>query len=113
MQSTLRLASSKYLHGRTCSIRQLAGIRNDISQIHVNASVVSCRGHVVDNKSIHTGSTKGPLCQETSVKTQLKQVSNVDTPERIRQAWFHPEFPVENMTALLVSKKICGSKQKE
>merc|ERR1712141_71576 len=34
-------------------------------------------------------------------KPQKLNLSNVDTPEKIRQAWFAPEFPVPKMTHLL------------
>ena len=99
MQSTLRLASGRYVRSRTQSARQIAKLKNDLKDATLNPARASCITH----KTIHSDSREGPLCQAESVKTQLKQVSNVDTPETIRKAWFHPEFPVEKMTALLVS----------
>jgi len=97
MQSTLRLASCRYVRSRTQSARQIAKLKNDLKDATLNPARASCITH----KTIHSDSREGPLCQAESVKTQLKQVSNVDTPETIRKAWFHPEFPVEKMTALL------------
>ena len=99
MQSTLRLASCRYVRSRTQSARQIAKLKNDLKEAALNPARASCITH----KTIHTDAKEGPLCQAESVKTQLKQVSNVDTPETIRKAWFHPEFPVEKMTSLLVS----------
>ena len=102
MQSTLRLASRNGLRSHTNSVRQLTALRNERKQTKLAPAVTSIKGSY-DRKYIHTASGDGPLCQVESVKEQLKQVSNVDAPERIRQAWFHPEFPVEKMTELLVS----------
>ena len=100
MQSTLRLASSNCI--RSHSARKIGGLRNDLKRAVFNPSI-TYYGSLVAHKTIFTDSKQGPLCQTESVKDQLKQVSNVDTPEKIRQAWFHPEFPVEKMTELLVS----------
>ena len=102
MQSTLRLASRNGFRNRTNSVRQLTTLRNDLKQTNLVPALSSNKGSY-NRKYIHTASGDGPLCQVESVKEQLKQVSNVDAPERIRQAWFHPEFPVEKMTELLVS----------
>ena len=102
MQSTLRLASRNGFRNRTNSVRQLTTLRNDLKQTNLVPALGSNKGSY-NRKYIHTASGDGPLCQVESVKEQLKQVSNVDAPERIRQAWFHPEFPVEKMTELLVS----------
>ena len=101
MQSTLRLASSNVFRGRNLSARQIGGLRKDLKQTATNPFIANSR-IVVARENIYTDSKEGPLCQAESVKDQLKQVSNVDTPEKIRQAWFHPEFPVEKMTELLV-----------
>jgi len=100
MQSTLRLASRNGFRNRTNSVRQLTTLRNDLKQTNLIPALSSNKGSY-NRKYIHTASGDGPLCQVESVKEQLKQVSNVDAPERIRQAWFHPEFPVEKMTELL------------
>ena len=37
----------------------------------------------------------------TDRKPAKLKLSNSDTPDRIRQAWFAPEFPVPKMTHLL------------
>ena len=84
------------------SAEQVSEFGKEAKHVIFNPAVAPCQS-LINAKCIHTGQSKGPLCQVDSVKTQLKEVSNVDTPERIRQAWFHPEFPVEKMTALLVS----------
>ena len=102
MHSSFRITSTKCILGRIPSIRQIASLSNDPKSWMVNPALTSS-GLVDVHKSLFTTSTKGPLLQKESVKTQLKEVSNVDTPERIRQAWFHPDFPVEKMTDLLVS----------
>ena len=93
MQSTLRIASRNGLRTRSNAIRP-----NPTKLV----PVLSSNNGSYDSKYIHTASGDGPLRQVESVKAQLKQVSNVDAPEKIRQAWFHPEFPVEKMTELLV-----------
>ena len=102
MQSTLRIASRNGLRSHSNSIRPIAALRNDANQTKL-VPVLSSSNESYDRKYIHTASGDGPLRQVESVKAQLKQVSNVDAPEKIRQAWFHPEFPVEKMTELLVT----------
>ena len=108
MQSTLRIASRNGLRSRSNSIRPIAPLRNDVNQTKL-VHVLSSSNGSYDRKYIHTASGDGPLRQVESVKAQLKQVSNVDAPEKIRQAWFHPEFPVEKMTELLVIIEITSS----
>ena len=103
MQSSLRLASSNCFRSRVPLTRQVSELSNGAKQGRIHPSVITSCQSLVSSNRIHTSSSEGPLCQAESVKTQLKRVSNVDTPETIRQAWFHPEFPVEKMTALLVS----------
>ena len=107
MQSTLRIASRNGLRSRSNSIRPIAALRNDVNQTKLVPALSSNNGSC-DRKYIHTASGDG-LRQVESVKAQLKQVSNVDAPEKIRQAWFHPEFPVEKMTELLVIIEITSS----
>lgn len=102
MQSSLRLASYNCLRRRIQLSSQVSEFGKEAKHVIFNPAVGSCQS-LINAKCIHSGVSEGPLCQANSVKTQLKEVSNVDTPERIRQAWFHPEFPVEKMTALLVS----------
>ena len=106
MQSSLRLASSNCIRGRIHLARQVSELRNEAKAGRINPSVIASCQNLVNSNCIHTSSSEGPLCQSESVKTQLKRVSNIDTPETIRQAWFHPEFPVEKMTALLVSNNL-------
>ena len=102
MQSTLRFTSCNGLRSQTKSVGQITALRKNVKQPKLVAALGSNKTSY-DRKYIHTASGEGPLCQAESVKAQLKQVSNVDAPEKIRQAWFHPEFPVEKMTELLVS----------
>ena len=102
MQSTLRFASCNGLRSQTKSVGQITALRKNVKQPKLVAALSSNKTSY-DRNYIHTASGEGPLCQAESVKAQLKQVSNVDAPEKIRQAWFHPEFPVEKMTELLVS----------
>ena len=103
MQSSWRIASSNCMRSRIQHSRKFAGHQRTTT-VRLNetprASVVSLTtNHVA---LLHTGNS-GPLCESGSVNAQLKEVSNVDTPERIRKAWHHPEFPVDKMTELLVS----------